>query len=309
MAIIIIQYERERKRRMIIKTKGILAACGAASLWAISGVSGQILFNQFHFSASGLVSTRLLIAGIVLLLIAFFRNQKQIFQPFMNQRDLVALLAFSVLGMFLVQFTYFKTIELSNASFATIIQYTGPFFVVLYESLRGKRWPSLITMFLMGITLFGVTLIASHGEGINLFASIDSLCWGIGSAIALAFYSIQPRNLLCKYGSFTIVGWGMILGSIVANLYHPVWRIDGLINAASFSQLVIVVVFGTAIAYLIYLSSLKFISSALASILTAFEPILATILSVFLFHLAFSWIEFIGFACVLGSILLLQKRV
>lgn len=66
-------------------------------------------------------------------MIAFVRSKCQVFQPFKDKKDFFNLLAFSILGMFLVQFTYFKTIELSNASFATIVQYTGPFFVVLYE--------------------------------------------------------------------------------------------------------------------------------------------------------------------------------
>lgn len=236
-------------------------------------------------------------------------NKQAVVQPFKNKRDFIELLAFSILGMFLVQFAYFKTIELSSASFATIVQYTGPFFVVLYESIRAKKMPSMLTIFLMCITLFGVILVASKGEILQLFTSLDALLWGLGSAIAVAFYSIQPRKLLYKYGSFAIVGWGMVLGSIVSNIFHPIWEIDGVISSASLFQIMIVIVFGTAIAYVIYLSSLQFISSSLASILTAFEPILAAVLSVVVFQLAFSWIEIIGFICVLGSILFLQKRI
>jgi drug/metabolite transporter (DMT)-like permease len=101
----------------------------------------------------------------------------------------------------------------------------------------------------------------------------------------------------------------MVLGSVVANCFHLIWQVDGMITRESFEQLLIVVLFGTAIAYLIYLSNLKFISASLASILTTFESILATVLSVLFFHLMFSWLEIIGFNCVVGSILFLQKRV
>ncbi len=294
---------------MLIKAKGILSACTAASLWAISGVSGQILFHHFHFSADWLVAARLLIAGIILLLAARIMNPEMIWQPFKQKQDCLALLAFSFLGMFLVQFTYFKTIELSSASFATIIQYTGPFFVVLYEAVRRKKMPSLFTLILMAVTLLGVTLIASKGAVLELFTSLDALLWGIGSAIALAFYSLQPRKLLAKYGSLVIVGWGMLFGSVAANVIHPIWQLDGELTFDALLQILIVVIFGTAVAYLIYLSSLQFISSSLASILTAFEPILATVLSVVLFQLSLSWIELLGFVCVLASILFLQKRV
>ena len=113
------------------KNTGILFAGLAATLWAISGISGQILFNDFQFSAEWLVSTRMFIAGLLLLSAAKLTGAPSIFAPFREKKDLIAILTFSILGMYAVQYTYFKTIELSSASFATIIKYTGPFFIII----------------------------------------------------------------------------------------------------------------------------------------------------------------------------------
>lgn len=82
-----------------------------------------------------------------------------------------------------------------------------------------------------------------------------------------------------------------------------------MVTLASVLQIFIVIIFGTACSFLIYLSSLRYISSALASVLTAFEPILATVFSIFIFQLRFSLPEFIGFLLVLGAILFLQKTL
>ena len=41
------------------------------------------------------------------------------------------MILFGVAGMYLVQATYFKTIEMSNVSFATILQFTAPFFIFI----------------------------------------------------------------------------------------------------------------------------------------------------------------------------------
>ena len=71
----------------------------------------------------------------------------------------------------------------------------------------------------------------------------------------------------------------------------------------------VVVILGTAVAYLIFITSLKYISSSLAGILTAFEPSLATLLSVALFGLSLSFSEGIGFTLVFSSILILQNRL
>lgn len=101
----------------------------------------------------------------------------------------------------------------------------------------------------------------------------------------------------------------MFIGGLLANVVHPIWEIDGVISPSSLLQIIIVIVLGTAFSFLIYLSSLKYISSNLASVLTAFEPILATIFSIPIFQLQLSLSEFIGFICVLGAILLLQKTL
>lgn len=291
------------------KTTGILFASSGATLWAVSGISGQILFNQFHFSATWLVSARLLIAGLLLLFVTSIKNKSDFIWPFKNLKNFISILAFSILGMYLVQFTYFKTIELSNASFATIIQYIGPIFVICYTALKTKIVPSKATISLILLALFGVILIASKGNMGNLIASPEAFTWGIGSAISLAFYSIQPRKLIQEHGSISVVGWGMFIGGLLANVVHPIWEIDGVISPSSLLQIIIVIVLGTACSFLIYLSSLKYISSNLASVLTAFEPILATIFSIPIFQLQLSLSEFIGFICVLGAILFLQKTL
>lgn len=287
------------------KLKGVVSVLSAASLWALSGISGQILFEKYHFSASWIVSVRLLIAGIILL--AFCSLRESCWEIFKNRRDLFSLLCFAVLGMYLVQFTYFKTIELSSASFATIIQYTGPFFIIIYEALRTRTWPRPLSLFLMVLTFLGIILLTTKGDLSNLSIDLAALFWGVGSAVTLAFYTLQPQKLLKKYSSLCVVGWGMLLGSIPANMFHPLFQIDGVINRASLLHIAMIVVFGTAIAYLIYLSSLKYLRPALASVLTAFEPILATILTVVLFHQGLSISEILGLVIVLGAIYRLQQ--
>ncbi len=291
------------------KLHGMLLASLASSLWAISGISGEILFKKFNFSSDWLVSTRTLISGILLFLIVIFIEKKSVLKPLKNKRDCVGIILFGTAGMYLVQYTYFKTIELSNVSFATILQFTAPFFIFIYESIKNKKFPAVSTVILLFMTILGVVFIATKGNFSNLSVSLEALLLGVISAIMIAFYSTYPKKLLKKYGSITVVGWGMIIGSIISNVIHPIWKIEGNVNAKSMIQVIIVVILGTSIAYLIYIASLNYISSSLAGILTAFEPVLAAILSVAIFGLKFSFIEIVGFILVFVSIFILEKRL
>ncbi|WP_071124001.1 DMT family transporter [Leptotrichia massiliensis] len=291
------------------KLRGMLLASLASSLWAISGISGEILFKKFNFSSDWLVSIRTLISGILLFLIVIFIEKKSVLKPLKNKRDCAGIILFGTAGMYLVQYTYFKTIELSNVSFATILQFTAPFFIFIYESIKNKKIPAVSTIILLFMTILGVVFIATKGNFSNLLISLEALLLGVISAIMIAFYSTYPKKLLKKYGSITVVGWGMIIGSIISNVIHPIWKIEGNVNAKSMIQVIIVVILGTSIAYLIYITSLNYISSSLAGILTAFEPVLAAILSVAIFGLKFSFIEIVGFILVFVSIFILEKRL
>ena len=292
-----------------LKLRGMLLASLASSLWAISGISGEILFKQFNFSSDWLVSTRTLMSGILLFMIVVFIEKKSILRPLKNKWDSMGIILFGVAGMYLVQYTYFKTIELSNVSFATILQFTAPFFIFIYESIKNRKLPSISTVTLLFMTILGVVFIATKGNFSNLSVSLEALLFGLVSAVMIAFYSTYPKKLLKKYGSITIVGWGMIIGSVISNIIHPIWKIQGDINAKSIIQVITVVILGTSIAYLIYIASLNYISSSLAGILTAFEPVLAAVLSVVIFGLKFSIIELIGFVLVFVSIFILEKRL
>ena len=292
-----------------IKLRGMTLASLASSLWAVSGISGEILFKKFNFSSDWLVSTRTLISGILLFLIVIFIEKKSILRPLKNKIDCAGIILFGTAGMYLVQYTYFKTIELSNVSFATIFQFTAPFFIFIYESIKNKKVPAVSTVILLLMTILGVIFITTKGNFSNLSVSLEALLLGIISAIMIAFYSTYPKKLLKKYGSITVVGWGMIVGSIISNVIHPIWKIEGDVNTQSIIQVMIVVILGTSIAYLIYIASLNYISSSLAGILTAFEPVLAAILSVAIFGLKFSFIEIVGFVLVFVSIFILEKRL
>ena len=81
-----------------LKLRGMLLASLASSLWAISGISGEILFKQFNFSSDWLVSTRTLVSGILLFIIVVFIEKKSILRPLKNKWDSMGIILFGVAG-------------------------------------------------------------------------------------------------------------------------------------------------------------------------------------------------------------------
>ena len=101
----------------------------------------------------------------------------------------------------------------------------------------------------------------------------------------------------------------MLVGATISNFRYSMWQFDNSLNMEVVLNIGIVVILGTAVAFLLYMSSLKYISASLAGLLNAFETVLAALLSIVVFGTVFSIIEIIGFLLVFVSIMILQKRL
>lgn len=289
------------------KTKGIILASFGGSMWGISGIFAQLLFSDYQASSEWLVSSRLLIAGSLILIYSALIKKENIFNVMKKSRDIVQLITFALVGMLGVQYFFFKSIELSNAAMATILQFTGPIFVLLYMLFRKEKSVNILEIFLVLITFLGVFLIVTNGNMSQMSISFVGLLVGIASAVAVAFYTLLPRKLLAEYGSAPVVGWGMLIAGIGFQFIHPIWKPGFSLDFKSIILLVGVILFGTALGFLAYLSSLNYIEASLASIMTALEPLLAAILSVVVLGQSFGFYEVVGIVLVLLSVLLLSN--
>lgn len=276
-------------------------------MWGVSGIFAQSLFTHYTVSSEWLVGIRLLFSGILILGYSFFVNKENILLPFYQRKTALKLIIFSLFGMIGVQYFFYKGIELGNASTATILQFAAPIFVYAYTVLAGEKKATLREIVLVLFTFFGVLLIVTNGDLKSMSISPLGLIFGIASALAVAFYSIQPRSLLAEFGPTVIVGWGMILGSIPFQFVAPITEPGFQLTWHSLILLLLIIVFGTSLSFIAYFASLSYITPSLASIMTALEPLLAAVLSVVVFKQIFGFFEILGIFIVMIAVLLLAS--
>lgn len=289
-------------------TKGILLVLTAAILWGVSGTVAQFLFQKQGFTPEWLVVIRLLASGLILLIYASVGTKEKIWIIWKESGDRKQLIPFGLFGMLAVQYTYFAAIDHGNAATATILQYLAPVLITVYLSLRSRALPTAIEAFAIVIALLGTFLLVTGGSLKTLSISGAAVFWGISSAFALAYYTLQPGNLLAKWGSILTVGWGMMIGGIGFSFIHPPWNFSGDWSFTSVLAVVFVVVFGTLIAFYCYLESLKYISPSETSLLASAEPLSAAILAVLWLNVPFGIAEWIGTICIIGTISILSVR-
>ncbi|RXJ04282.1 EamA family transporter [Anaerobacillus alkaliphilus] len=284
---------------------GIVLVLLAAVFWGVSGTVAQYLFQEHGVGVSWLVVIRLLVSGLLILLITMIKRENNIWAIWKDHW--FGLILFGTLGLLAVQYTYFAAIEASNAATATLLQYLAPAMIVLYVALKMKSLPSRTQFMAIGFALVGTFLLVTHGNFRELSITGWALFWGIASALALAFYTLQPIQLLKKYGSFVVVGWGMIIGGIGMSFLHPPWRVEGNISVSSITAISFVIVFGTLLAFLCYLESLKYLKATEASLLACTEPLSAALLAVLWLNVPFGFSEWLGAFCIIATIVILSR--
>jgi drug/metabolite transporter (DMT)-like permease len=288
-----------------LRTKGIILVLMAAIFWGISGTVAQFLFQQQGFSAEWLVDIRLLCSGIILILYSKFGMKRDIWSIWKNKKDIFELILFGVFGMLGVQYTYFVAIEYGNAATATVLQYIAPVLITCYLCIQSRKFPAKNEVLAVFLALVGTFLLVTNGNIQTLSITKEAFFWGIASAFALAFYTIQPAGLLFKWGSLNTVGWGMLIGGIGFSFIHPPWVFQGQWTLPSLLAVIFVVIFGTLIAFFCYLESTKYIRASETSLLACAEPLSAAFLAVVWLHVPFGIGEWIGTFCIMLTIFLL----
>lgn len=289
------------------RSKGIFLVMTGALFWGIGGTVSKKLFQDFAIGVDWLVTTRLLIAGLLLLSIHFFqKGPAGIFGVWKSKKAAVRLILFGLFGMLAVQYTYMASIEQGNAAVATLLQYLAPVMIIVYLVLRKRnRWTrkDLVTV---SLSLIGCFFLLTNGSAAQLAVPAPAIVWGILSGAALAFYTLYAIPLLKTYDALVIVGWAMIIGGTALSFVHPPWQMDftGL-PLEAYGYLIFVIVFGTMIAFWFYIASLQALPPEESSLLGSIEPLAAVLTTVFWLHHPFGIFQWVGTACIIGMIIYL----
>lgn len=290
------------------RAKGILLAVVGSIFWGGSGVAAEFLLQDRGMTPQYLTSIRTLVAGILLLSIDYFINKQNITNIWKERTSRWRLIAFGIVGMMMVQYTYFVAIQYCNAPTATIIQYLMPIIVLVWVSCSTHKMPTVMQILCCILAIFGTAVLVTHGSITTLAISETALIWGLASAFAAAFYTVYPRWLLMRYSSAQVIGWAMLIGSVAISAIYPPLEYPGTLDTAAALNLAYICVLGTAISFWMYISSTKYILAQEASILNATEPLASIVFSVILLGTLFELPEIIGTVLIIIPIIYITLK-
>lgn len=282
------------------RLKGIAMIVIGAMLWGATGPLMEWMLNETILTVPFLLTVRLTVAGFALLVFLHLRKKKiwAIWRPKVSLKQLII---FSIFGMLGVQYSFVAAIDASNAIVATLLQFLAPIFVVLYVSFSMKKLPPRYQVFGIIGTLFGLFLLLTNASFDTLLVSKKALFWGVTVGLAFAFYTLYPARLMKEWGVLIIIGWGMLIGGFVLGIVSRVWQSDEWVafQDSTIVILFIILVLCGTMAFILFLSSMNYISPVETSVLSSIEPLTAMIISVIAFGTTLGVWQLIGIAVML----------
>ncbi|WP_051239073.1 DMT family transporter [Jeotgalicoccus psychrophilus] len=289
--------------------KGLIFVIIGAALWGIGGTASDYIFTETPVDVNWYVTARLTISGIILLSIytLFFRKKHR---TVWNKHTVLMFSIYSILGMTMVQYTFMAAIGYGNAAIATVLQCTGPIYIILYAVIKKYRPWTRAEAFIIGAMIIGVILIATNGNLVNLAVSPAALMFGLASGVALAYYTLHAPVLLQLIHPLQLVGGSMLTGGIIMNFIHPIWVFDFSFDWTAMQIIILAlsILLGTTLAFYLYITSMKYISSTEAGILGLLEPVSAVLTSVILLNVGLGMYQVAGIILILAVGVFISKR-
>lgn len=287
--------------------KGTILTLVAGIAWGLSGASGQYLMTH-GFPVLVLTNIRLLIAGLLLVLYMLLTNRRKLVEMLKDQKAMMSLMLFALLGLLLNQFAYLKSIYESNAGTATVLQYVCPVGILAYTCLKDRVAPTVTEVLSMMLAVGGTFLIATHGQLNQLSVTPAGLFWGLFAAFTYALYILIPIQLIKAWGSIPVIGVGMMLAGIVLTPFSGVLRFHWQLSMEVYLALAGIILVGTIIAYTLFLKGTSLVGPVKSSLLAAVEPISAVFFAFLIMHEQFYFLDFVGMFMILSAVFLISIK-
>jgi len=203
---------------------------------------------------------------------------------------------------------FFQALDRLGADLATLLLFTFPAFVALYQGIWGKtavkkfQITALLMAFvglLLVVDIFHTTIIEFSGAAIFI---------GIGAAITNAFGSIHGEKLLTTVDAFVVTAWSYTFSFItLLCLYRPEWIFHMNFSDEQGLLLILGAIFNFA-PLVFYFLAITRIGAGIASIISTFELPIALVFAYVFLGETMTGIQIMGGFLITASVFLLYYK-
>jgi drug/metabolite transporter (DMT)-like permease len=210
-------------------------------------------------------------------------------------------------GLLTNNFLYFEAIHLTSVATALLLQYQAPVLVALYAFVVQRQRPSSRLVLSLILTVTGCALVVRVYDPAVVRLNLVGVLAGLGTAFAFAFYILTSRVALRFMRPWTLVAYGYLAASFVWLPFVPPWRIfSAEFSAQTWGAFLAIATVGTVVPFGLFISGLRHLPPAQASILAMLEPVVATVAACLILGETLLPLQMVGGCLVLAGVLLVE---
>ncbi len=284
----------------------VLLVLLAGTMWAASGTAAQHFYTQSTHVPIELTQVRLFLSSALFFLLAYWSGglRRGVRSLRRNPRLLGQLALHGILGIMIVQFTYFMGIAEGDAAATTVIGYTSPAMMILYLAVRYRRLPSAAETGTVVAAVAGVFLLVTGGDLGRLSVPMACIVWSLISGATFVFAMIYPVRLLRLFDRFFLLAVCMLIGGIsLLPVTQVIFDVDSFFTAQTWLDLLIIIGLGTIVAFFAFNVGLRWLSPEETAITATIEPVASVIFAWLIFDTHFVMMQVVGIVLVIAAIL------
>ena len=280
----------------------ILAGC----FWGSMGIFVRKL-GTYGFSAIQIVSIRLTLAALIFSLVLLVKDRSG-FK--ISPKDLPLFLGLGFGSILFFTICYFTAITMMPLSTAAILLYTSPVWIMLMSIFFFHEKLDRRKLIALGLAFAGCVLVSGiSGEGMT----VTGLLIGLGSGIGYGLYSILGKVALRKYSSYTVTTYTFIFAAVGSWIISRPADMMGKFSSTSDLGFLIFFCFLTAlitavIPFLSYTLGLESVEASKAGIIATIEPMVATLIGIFVFAEKLTVMSGAGILLILAAVVILNLK-
>lgn len=288
--------------------RGMLVIALAALLWGTVGIATRLVYDLAATNALSIGFYRLALSVPALAFACWLQVGRAALRVSLHDLGLMALIG---IMMALYQVCYFAAIPMVGVSIAVLVTLcTAPVIVALLSALVLRERPSLSVLLALVCAISGTALlIGLDGAGTALSGTrLLGATLALGSALGYAVLTLVGRSLAERHHPLVSTTYGFASGALILFVGALLQGLTISYPVPAWGLLIWLGLVPTALGYVLFLSGMRNTSATAASIITLLEPLVSTLLAVWLFQERLGSYGIYGALLLLGALLILYMQ-
>ncbi|MGQ7847645.1 DMT family transporter [Granulosicoccus sp. 3-233] len=286
------------------RTTGIILILAAAMLWGTTGTAQT--FAPLGLSSYWVGTGRLVVAGIFFLILLTVRDINCLRWSRLQPLPWAAI-AWGAAGMAVYNLAFFAGVRATGVAVGTAVALgSGPLWAGLLQALITRQKPRGIWWVAVSIAVVGLVLTTFNPDE-DASLSVTGLILCLLSGLSYACYALATKHIVAH--STPAVGTATVftLAALLALPFAFLLAGQPQLHVADLGVMVWLGVVATGVAYLLFSSGLRHVSSATGVALALAEPVTAVALAILIVGERPGMTGLLGVGLILGGLALLIR--